>query len=68
MVSFNSNGGTAVPTQELEKGELVAKPKDPTLADKVFVAWHDAETLDSEYDFDTPVTSDLILYAEWEDA
>ena len=68
MVSFNSNGGTAVPTQELEKGELVAKPADPTLTGKVFEAWHDAETLDSEYVFSTPVTSDLVLYAEWVDA
>ena len=68
MVSFNSNGGTAVPTQELEKGEKVAEPTDPTLTGKVFVAWHDAATLDSAYDFDDPVTSDLVLYAEWADA
>lgn len=68
MVSFNSNGGTAVPTQELESGELVAEPTDPTLTGKAFSAWHDAETLDSEYDFDTPVTGNLILYAKWVDA
>jgi uncharacterized repeat protein (TIGR02543 family) len=51
----------------LEPGEKVTKPTDPTLAGKVFVTWHDAETLDSEYDFDTPVISDLTLYAEWDD-
>lgn len=56
-----------IPDQELESGEKVAKPTDPTKEGKTFVAWHDAVTLDSLYDFDDPVTSNLTLYAEWAD-
>jgi uncharacterized repeat protein (TIGR02543 family) len=50
-------------TVELEKGETVARPDDPVKEGYVFIGWFDGK---EEFDFDTPVTADLILTAVFE--
>ena len=64
-VTFNSNGGSAVPSQEVEDGEKATKPTDPTKAGAEFVNWYSDETLETVYDFNTVVTADITLYAKW---
>ena len=76
-VTFNSNGGTLVAYQVVSKGNKVEKPADPTKAATstekyAFVNWYTSSdggsTLsDTAYDFDTPVTGKLTLYAKWAD-
>ena len=61
-VTFNSNGGTAVANQTITEGSTVSRPSNPTRSGFTFKAW----TLNgSNYDFSTPVTSDLTLTATW---
>jgi uncharacterized repeat protein (TIGR02543 family) len=66
-VTFDSNGGSEVPSAQVEEGLLVLEPVDPTKENYVFVGWFvpDAETA---YDFNTPVIADLVLEARWEEA
>lgn len=68
-VNFESNGGSAVDSQEVEEGGLVEKPADPTRADYIFSGWCTDETLETVWDFETDtVTSDMTLYAGWDAA
>ena len=67
-VTFNSYGGTPVPpAQEVEYGLTATKPDDPTLKGYTFAFWYLGEDEENAtaYDFDTPVTGDITLYANW---
>lgn len=62
-VTFNMNGhGEQVPEQNLEKGGKVVKPQDPTAEGWIFEYWYGVS---NEWDFDTPVSKNLILKAKW---
>jgi len=43
----------------------VIKPTDPTKDGYIFNYWSTDVDGNNEYDFNTPVKSDLILYAQW---
>lgn len=67
-VTFNSYGGTPVPpAQEVEYGLTATKPDDPTLKGHTFAFWYlgDDEQNATAYDFNTPVTENITLYANW---
>ena len=65
LVTFDSNGGSTVENQMVHFGDKASKPADPTLMGYVFAGW----TLSgSEYDFDTPVKSNITLVAVWNTA
>ena len=67
-IIFNSMGGSEVPSQVLESG-VVEKPENPTKEGYIFDDWYtsssNGETLESVFDFDTPIEKDLTLYAKW---
>ena len=63
-VTFASEGGTAVDSQTVLRGQKVAKPTDdPTKSGHTFTGWYLG---DKKYNFDTPVTAPLTLTAKWE--
>lgn len=65
-VSFSTNGGSAVASQEVVDGQKATKPtNDPTKANYVFGGWFSDEALTQEYDFNSAVTSNITLYAKW---
>ncbi len=66
IVTFDSNGGSNVASQSINEGEKATKPTDPTNVnvDYTFKEWQlDGKT----YDFNTPVTANIILRAVWEE-
>ena len=65
-VSFNSNGGSACDTKFVATadGKLV-KPADPAREGYTFGGWYTDEACTQAYDFSTPVTADMTLYAKW---
>ena len=65
-VTFDSNGGSAVASQTVKEGEKAAKPANPTRDGYAFEGWFADEALKTAYDFNTPVTSDITLYADWD--
>lgn len=63
IVKFNSDGGSAVTSQKIEKGSMALKPDDPTKKGYKFKTW----TLNGdEFDFKLSVDKNIELKAEWE--
>ena len=65
LVHFNSNGGSYVSSQQVEKGRTAAKPSDPTRSSYTFNGWFTDSALTTAYSFSIPVTADITLYAKW---
>ena len=71
-VTFNSNGGSAVAAQEVEDGTKATAPTTPTRDNYTFDGWYTSDDegvilSDTAYDFDTPVTANITLYAKWKE-
>ncbi|WP_204314837.1 glycosyl hydrolase 53 family protein [Bifidobacterium aerophilum] len=64
-VRFDSRGGSSTSEQKVAEGGKASKPKDPTRDDYVFVGWTTDADGRNAYDFDTAVTADVQLYAQW---
>ena len=64
-VNFESNGGTPVNSQTVEEGQKAAEPPAPAKNGYDFYGWHEDKAFAKPYDFDTPVTGDITLYAKW---
>ena len=61
-VTFNSDGGSTVKSQSVEKNKTATKPANPTKAGKIFVSW---QLNGKDYDFSTKVTQNITLKAVW---
>ena len=67
VVTFDSNCGTEIQSQIVDVSGLVLAPEEPTLYGYTFKGWFiDDGTFLDEFDFTTPITSDITLYAKWE--
>ena len=66
-VTFVSNGGTPVPQQKIEEGETISRPEDPSKNGYKLVNWFSDINFDEIYNFSTPVTGNISLYAKWVD-
>jgi uncharacterized repeat protein (TIGR02543 family) len=64
-VNFNSNGGSAVPSQMIEYRQKLVCPINPTRSGYLFRRWCTDAGLTSEFDFSTDITAGIMLYAEW---
>lgn len=67
-VTFDTKGGSNVPSQEVEHGKIATEPKAPTLDGKVFMGWKEKESDTSYFNFETPITEDKTLIAIWQDS
>ncbi len=65
-VSFNSNNGSETTSQTVSEGDKATKPASPVRDGYKFTGWFTDDTCTTAYDFDTPVTGNLVLYAGWE--
>ena len=61
-VTFATDGGSAVATQKVIRGQKVASPTAPTKAGYTFDKWYNGTEV---YDFDKPVTEPIALTAKW---
>jgi uncharacterized repeat protein (TIGR02543 family) len=64
-VSFNTDGGSEIDSQTVNYQEKAVKPADPTKTGWSFGNWYRDEELTIEFDFDTGITSDTTIYAQW---
>ena len=68
-VTFNSNGGTKIAPKEVVSGVKIKAPSTPTKDKYIFRGWYEDDTFSIPFDFNnTPITSDITLYAKWEAA
>lgn len=64
-VTFNSKNGSRVASQEVTIGEKATVPTAPTRNGYIFKEWCTDYAATQSYDFETPVTGDMTLYAAW---
>ncbi len=62
LVTFDSQGGTAISAVQVAKGTAVPEPAAPTRCGYEFMGWYLGDTL---YDFTQPVTGNTVLRAKW---
>ncbi len=64
-VTFQSNGGSAVPGQVVVENGLAVGPAWPHKAGYSFAGWYADPALTIPYDFGQAITGDVTLYARW---
>lgn len=62
-VAFNSNGASSIATQSVPSQGIATIPPEPVKAGYLFKGWYNQDT---PYDFQTQVTKDITLTAQWE--
>lgn len=63
-VSFDTNGGSSIEAQSVQRGYLAKEPEDPTKLGYAFGGWRDEE--DKAFDFEkTPINKNTTVYAYW---
>jgi uncharacterized repeat protein (TIGR02543 family) len=66
IVTFESNGGTAVDSIEIPYNSKVTEPKNMTKEGGFrFDAWYADEELNDAFDFNKEITEDVTVYAGW---
>lgn len=65
LVEFNSMGGSPVQSQTVSEGGTATEPDAPTKTGYTFGGWYSDLGLTDAWDFDTEVTSSMMLYAKW---
>lgn len=67
IVTFDMNGhGKQITQQIVVEGYTAEKPADPTNASYAFKGWYTQKSGGQQFDFNTPITEDITLYARWE--
>lgn len=64
-VSFNSQGGSAVAPQKVTAGQKAKAPANPKRTGYIFDGWYAEASCRTKYNFASPVTKALTLYAKW---
>lgn len=64
-VTFDTNGGTAIQSIQVEEGKTIVLPANPTKADYDFAGWYLDNALSNVYKEDYVVKSNVTLYAKW---
>ncbi len=64
-VSFNTNGAGYIASQTLKNGDYATRPTDPSKSCYDFAGWYTNSSLTTRYNFNTPVTKNITLYAKW---
>ena len=67
-VTFNANGhGTTPQEQTIASGGKAPEPTAPTATGYTFGGWYTDKACsdDKKFDFNTPITEDITLYAKW---
>jgi len=65
LVTFDTNGGSLVDTQNINYGTLASVPDDPTLTGYIFDNWYIDPALTTLFDFEEAITEDTGAYAKW---
>ena len=66
-VTYHSNGGREIEPETVDENERFTKPTDPTRSWYFFRGWYTDEALTNAYDWNTPATANIDLYAKWEE-
>lgn len=62
VITFETNGGSEIEDIIVNKNDIITKPDDPIKENYIFANWYYNDEI---YDFNTPVTEDMVLEARW---
>ena len=66
VVTFESNGGTAIATKRVSENSHLLMPDKPTKEGYIFAGWYEDAGFTKVFDFDsTAITQSMTLYAKW---
>ena len=65
-VKFDSNGGSSVASQTVDKNSTIKEPSDPTRKGYEFTGWFTDDDCTKAFDFSTKITKSMTLYAGWD--
>ncbi len=63
-VTYDTDGGSSVLAEAVNEGTLATEPTDPTKDGYTFDGWFD-ESLTTPFDFNTPITANITVYAKF---
>ena len=66
QVTFNYGYDNKVENVEVYEGAKVKEPEEPSREGYEFKGWFTDQALREKFDFETPVNTDINLYAKWE--
>ena len=64
-VTYETNGGSRVESQEVKTGTLITAPREPTISGRYFAGWYTDTTYQTQVTFPLEVDHDMTLYARW---
>ncbi len=65
-VTFDYDGKRTNESLVVSEGQSAQKPDDPTAEGYEFVNWYTTDSYTDLYDFGTPVTGNITVYAKWQ--
>ncbi len=65
-VTFETNGGSSISKQTVNRNSTAKEPGAPQKEDYNFVGWFTDKELTAEFDFTTKITKNITLYAKWD--
>ncbi len=65
IVTFETNGGTAIVPIEIVSGKTITLPAEPIRTGYIFDGWYLDISLLTEYNFSSLITTNITLYAKW---
>jgi uncharacterized protein (TIGR02145 family)/uncharacterized repeat protein (TIGR02543 family) len=64
-IKFNSNSGNTIDSQNITYNTTATPPSPPSNSGFVFAGWYSDQALTTLFNFTTPITSAMTLYAKW---
>ena len=65
VVSFDTDGGSAIDDITVDVGGKVNKPADPVKSGHAFGGWYADAACTTPFDFDAAIDDDTTIYAKW---
>lgn len=65
VITFDTQGGTLIPSDVINKNTAITRPTDPTKEGSTFGGWYSEAACTNEWDFDTTVSENTTIYAKW---
>ncbi|MCL2062660.1 MAG: leucine-rich repeat protein [Firmicutes bacterium] len=64
-ISFDTDGGTQIPSQTVEAGSTAAKPENPQKAGYAFEGWYQDPSFITRFDFSAAIHNHQTIYAHY---
>ena len=64
-VSFNTNGWTTLPNINVEEGNKLSLPTNPSRNNYIFQGWYNDSNFENKFDIDEYIIGNKTLYALW---